>query len=294
MQLTRAFVAVAMLGQCYLINVLAIEPELKAAPLPPELRERCLDVLRKGIRSDEFWPSMHAAEALTLAGAGSEVVAQLRDRLPQEDNDQRRCGLARELVRAGDRSRLPLLFEILNNPSSIGRVHAAESLYKLGESGDGQALRAALEDKNPQLRLMAAAALAKAGQVDTLGVLRDALRSEDRAMRATAAFALSRVGGPADIEPLRGLLERETDVESRAILAAALASLGNAKGRAELTTNLDSIMAPVRAVSAEYAGHGRIFNAQPKLVALLDDRAVDVRIRAAQSLIALSLPAPKR
>jgi len=294
MQLIRVSVAAALLSFGSLIAVLAEEPDHKPPPLAPELRERCLATLRAGIRSGEFWPAMHAAEALTLAGAGSEVVAQLRDRLPQEENDQHRCGLARELVRAGDRSRLPLLLEILNNPRSIGRVHAAESLYKLGESGDGQALRAALEGKNPQLRLMAAAALARSGQANTLALLRDGLRSEDRAIRATAAFALSRVGGPPDIEPLVGVLDRETDAESRAILAAALASLGNAKGRDELVSNLDSNRAAVRTVSAEYAGHCRCFDCQPKLIGLLDDATLDVRVRAAQSLLVLSLPAQKR
>src|SRR5690242_10317620 len=65
-------------------------------------RARCLAVLRAGLGSDEFWPAMHAAEALTLEGLGAEVRASLAARLPGETDDQRRCGLARELVRAGD------------------------------------------------------------------------------------------------------------------------------------------------------------------------------------------------
>lgn len=295
MKRLRFFVVAAMLSHGCLIAVLANEPDRKPAPLTPELRDRCLDILRKGIKSDEFWPAMHAAEALTLAGAGSQVVAQLRDRLPIEQNDQRRCGLTRELARAGDRSCLGLLLEILSDPQSNGRVHAAESLYKLGESGDGKSLRAAFEQEtNPQLRLMAAAALARAGQPDALALLRDQLRSEDRAIRSTVAFALSRLGGESDVQPLLGALDRETDVPSRAILACALASLGNARGRQELARNLASPDAAVRTVSAEFAGHCRCFDCEAKLIGLLDDPTLDVRVRAAQSLIALSLPAPKR
>ena len=86
---------------------------------------------------------MHAAEALTAAGAGPEVVAALIARLPDESNDQRRCGLARELVRAGNRESLPVLFAILGDQKSNGRIHAAESFYKLGETGDGKLLGAA-------------------------------------------------------------------------------------------------------------------------------------------------------
>src|SRR4051794_17680368 len=67
------------------------------ARLTPELRQRCMDTLRTGINSDEFWPAIHASEALTLAGAGDEVLTVLRDRLTTEKDDQRRCGLAREM-----------------------------------------------------------------------------------------------------------------------------------------------------------------------------------------------------
>ena len=188
-------------------------------PLAANVRERCLEILSSGIRSEEFWPAMHAAEALTLTGAGAEVISQLRDRLPLERNDQRRCGLARELVRAGDRSSLAVLLNILEDVKSTGRVHAAESLFKLGEAGDSPLLNAAFkQQENPQLQLMAAAALAKKGRADALMLLREQLRSEDRPIRNTVAFALARLGGKPDVEPLLSALDRETDTVSRVML----------------------------------------------------------------------------
>jgi hypothetical protein len=263
--------------------------------LPPGIRERCLATLRDAIKSDEFWPAMHAAEALTLAGAGDEVVATLRERLPLERDDQRRCGLARELVRAGDRTHLQILFAILSDQQSSGRVHAAESLYKLAEVGDGQALRAAFaQEDNPQLRLMASAALAKAGQADALTLLRKQLRSEDRRVRNTVAFALARLGGEPDVQPLLDALDSEGDPASRAILVNALANLGNARGREELGRNLDSSDAAVRTMAAECVGHSHCCEYHARLIALLDDSTLDTRVRAAQSLIVLSLPATKR
>jgi len=52
-----------------------------------------------------------------------------------------------------------VLFAILGDRNSNGRIHAAESLYKLGESGDGKLLGEAFRQTEvPQLRLMAAAA----------------------------------------------------------------------------------------------------------------------------------------
>ena len=125
-------------------------------------------------------------------------------------------------------------------------------------------------------------------------LLRERLRSDDRPVRNTVAFALARLGGDRDIEPLLNALDSETDVLSRAILVNALASLGNARGRDELGRNLDSVDAAVRTASAECAGYSRCFEYQAKLIRLLDDSTLDARVRAAQSLIALSLPAAKR
>jgi len=246
------------------------------------------------MRSDEFWPAKHAAEALTLAGAGDEVIVAFRDLLPMEKDDQRLVGLAREMARAGDRSCLAVLLGILGDPKSNGRTHAAESLYKLGETGDGKLLQAAFEQTEiAPLRLYSAAALAKAGHADALAYIREQLRAEDRVIRNTAAYALARLGIESDIKPLRAALERETDVQARAVLISALATLGDAKARVELGRNLDSTDTLVRTVSAEFAGHSRCIEYKAKLIHLLDDPTLDTRVRAAESLIALSLPAAK-
>ena len=265
------------------------------AKLPPDVLERCLETLQQGMKSDEFWPAIHAAEGLTLAGHGDKVIAALRDRLPAERDDQRCCGLARELARAGDRSTLPILLDILSNPESTGRVHAAESLFKLGEAGDMKQLRAAFEQtKHPQLQLWAAAALAKTGQTDALALVRRQLQSTDGPTRTTVAFALSQVGGPPDIEPLLKAFDSETDTVPRAFLVNALANLGHPWGHHELIRNLDSADATVRTVAAEAAGHARCFDCQAKLLQFLDNSTLDTRVRAAQSLFVLSLPARKR
>ena len=88
-------------------------------------------------------------------------------------------------------------------------------------------------------------------------------------------------------------LDRETNVVSRAVLVSALASLGNPRGLEALQRNLDSTDAGVRSLSAESAGHRRCFACQPKLIRLLDDSTIDVQVRAAQSLLVLSLPSKR-
>lgn len=261
-----------------------------ATPLDRTLRERCLKVLNDGLRSDEFWPAMHAAEALTLAGNGKEVLAVLTKRT--ETDDQKRCGLAREAVRAGDRARLPVLLEVLDKPHSNGHTHAAESLFKVAEVGDGTKLRAALaQDRDSRLKLMAAAALARCGHPTALDAVRKHLTHSDVEIRKVAVWVLGQLGTPADVEPIRANLKTETDALARAYCVHALALLGDASARKQLGQNLTSTNAAVKTYAAEFAGHCRAMECRDALAKLLDDPTLDVRIRAAQSLIALSLPA---
>jgi sialidase-1 len=263
-------------------------------PLTPELRDRCLDVLRRALggmadKPENFWPAMHAAEALTLAGHGGEVVVLLRDRLPKEQDHQRRCGLAREIVRAGRKEPLAVLFEILADDSSSGRVHAAESLYKVNEIGDGVQLEAAFaQTEDKRLQLMAAAALARAGRTESLKAHRAALNSEDRELRKIGVWVLALLGGATDAPAIQNVLAAENDELARAYCINALACLGNADARILLGKNLSSRDPAVRTYSAEFAGHSRSVEHRPQLIRLLADENVDVRVRAAQSLIAFS------
>ncbi len=265
---------------------------MSAEPLTDTLREGCLKILRVGLASDEFWPAMHAAEALTLAGETRAVLAALAKR--SETDDQKRCGLAREAVRAGDRTKLPILFEILDKPGSNGHTHAAESLYKVLELADGKKMRAAFaQDADLRLKLMAAAALARCGHPTALDAARKYLTHEDVEIRKIAAWLLGQLGKPSDAKAIRAGLPNETDPLAIAYFVHALALLGDAEGKAALVKNLSSDNAAVKTYAAEFAGYCRATEARAALEKLLQDPVLDVRVRAAQSLLVLSLPAEK-
>jgi len=271
---------------------IAAEPD-RAEPVPvtDELRAQCLGVLRQSFASEEFWPSMHAAEALTLAGDGPGVIELLKPRIAEERDHQHRCGMVREVVRAGDRTPLKQLFATLDDTQSDGRVHAAESLYKIAETGDGHSLRAAFQQtENLRLRLMAAAALARAGNPAALQVLREHLAHDDFEIRKIAGWVLGLLGDASDIAALKRAHAAETDPLAKAYFVNALACLGEDAARTELVANLSASDPAIRTYSAEFAGYSRTIEARPRLIELLKDSNVDVRTRAAQSLIALSLP----
>jgi sialidase-1 len=267
----------------------AASPRLQ---LSNQQRERCLKVLRAGLHGKEFWPSIHAAEALTLAGQGAEVRRFLEPKLKTETDDQHRCGLARELVRAGDVFRDRIMLDILAGKKTYGHVHAAESLFKVGRIGDGHWMRKRFaETKNDRLKIMAAAALGKCGNPRAMAYLRKTLGHTDMETARIAAWVLARIGDKTDIPRLNRNRKRAMDDLTRAYFDNALALLGDDAGRKRLLTNLNHKDAAVRTYSAVFAGEAGMQSAAKRLQELLADSNVDVRIRAAQALIVLSKPA---
>ena len=92
--MVRISTCFAFAGRCSLLLLVMQCIEVKQVNaadtfvMSNELRDRCLKTLRDGLNSDEFWPSMHAAEGLTLAGHGDEVRQCLAPKLPLEKDDQ--------------------------------------------------------------------------------------------------------------------------------------------------------------------------------------------------------------
>lgn len=291
MRLSQLFLACILWMPC----VMALRGEEvrrdQPVPLPPEVRAKCLSVLQTALRGDDFWPAMHAAEALTLAGEGKTVVPLLEARLLRDDDHQHRCGLAREIVRTGKRESLAILWKSLADSRSSGRIHAAESLYKIAEIGDGKLLRAALQDQqNPKLQLMAAAALGRAGNSDAIDLVRKNLSFDDREVRKIAAWILGLLGTAEDIRPISKVLAAESDPLVKAYYVNALACLGDAEARAALGRNLNSDDSAIRTYSADFAAWSRSVEFRERLMEMLDDANVDARVRAAQALISFSLP----
>lgn len=258
---------------------------IENATLTAELKKRCLEVLRNGVKqTDEFWPSIHAAEGLTQVGYGDEVRAVFGERLKAEKDGNRRIGLAREMFRAGDKDKATIILDLLSDPIVDVRVHAAESLYKIGTIGDGKLLKEALAQKEEAaLRMMAAGALAKAGDTEAMGFLRQALA--DPANRHYAAWFIGRLGDKSDLPALRELVKAETKPSERSFGEHALACLGDAAGREMMIANLNSPDVDIRSQAAEHAGISKVTQAVKRLTALLDDPKLDVRLRAAQALL---------
>lgn len=279
-------VAITCLGILFATTACANSPSIA---LDTETAMRCLKLLRDSRDLQQFWPAMHAAEALTLAGHGPEVIAFLAPLLESETDGQRRCGLARELVRAGDQTKVRVLLDLLAAEDPYAHVHACESLYKVNQIGDGVLLRQAFLDRsNAPKAIMAAAALARWGNGDALAYLRGQAATDDPDAAPIAAWVLARVGNATDIPVLRTGEARFDDPMKRGFFTNALASLGDPAATATLLGNLKHEVAAVRTYAAEFAGEIGLAEAREALIGLLEDADVDVRVRAAQSLLLMT------
>jgi sialidase-1 len=258
--------------------------------LSPDERKRCRQILVEGLLGDEFWPSIHAAEGLSIGGYGETVRKHLEPKLLTKLDDQQRCGVSRELIRAGDRQKASIMLEILAGKDDFGHIHAAESLYKLEEIGDGVAMRRAFhQTKNLRLRVMAAAALGRCGNPKAMAFLRtEVLGHEDPEIYKLAAWVLGRIGDPSDIALLKKHLKRCPDELTRAYFHNSLATLGDDDGLNALAASLTSDDPAVRTYGATFAGDARALGVKSALLKMLDDPHADARYRAAQSLLDLS------
>ncbi|QDV18667.1 Sialidase B precursor [Gimesia panareensis] len=282
-----------LISTCSLALAAADSPAPKIK-LSPETEKKCLEVLRAAIQSDEFWPSMHAAEALTLAGKGAEVRKIVEPKLKTDKDDQHRCGLARELVRAGDRSKAAIMFQILAGKNPYGHVHACESLYKVNELGDGFLIRAAMKSENPKKAMMAAALLCRWGNPKAFEVVRKYLEDPDVKTASIAAWIIARVGDQQDIPALKANVKRADDAFTRCYFECALAMLGDPEGLEAVKRNLSSQDPAVKTYSAIFAGEAGAGNLKDKLIKQLNDENLDARIRAAQALIVLAKSEPPK
>jgi sialidase-1 len=257
--------------------------------LTPETRTKCLSVLRSGLRSDEFWPAIHAAEGLTLGGYGSEVIEFLEPKVDSETDDQRRCGLSRELIRAGLKQYERVMLEILAGDDPYGHIHAAESLYKVSRIGDGTAMRRAFaQQENLRLRIMSAAALGRCGNPDAMTFLRETLGHDDPEISRTVAWVLGRIGDARDIPPIRALADRASDPLTNAYYEHSLAALGEDAGLEALARNLASGEGVIQTYAATFAGDAWATHLKDRLIRNLENDHLDARIRAAQSLLQMA------
>ncbi len=249
----------------------------------PELVARARAALRPLLREESADLRYTAALSLGELRDG-EAVDALVEQMEGDGNPLARQAAVIALGMIGDARAVAPLVKALRGGGPEVRFQAATSLAQVDRTAASGPLRAALADDDPEVRGAAAAALGEVGDPGAAGALAPLLQ-DGPAIRFEAAVALARLGdrrGTAVlVEALRGdpdhrllaaehlfrcpdpelapVLRRElgrwlAPALPKVWLAAALARLGEAEGRARLVALLGSRRQTVRGLAIQVLG----------------------------------------
>ena len=277
-----------------------------ATPLSPELREEALDTLRSALREESRWVKVHAAEALLSLGYPEGVrEAFLAEYEQFGEEPQYRIGIFRVLAKAAQDpaeneawgARIRAAFD---DPDGPDRVHAAETLAKLGYTP--------AEEELPGIRELAKGAGPLAMYTRWIEAnadpaarreLLDLLDDPDPAARSTVAYALRHLG-PLDAAAREALIFRaKAEAEDSPARVYLL-------GAAFVNAPEDAV---IKTLLLDYVSRGTIAERYEALNALgaagdngdlavlkaaLEDSEADPRIAAALGMLRIERRAPHR
>jgi sialidase-1 len=206
--------------------------------------------------------------------------------LEKETDDSKRCGLAREIVRAGDKSKIKILSRILADPNSNGRGHATESLYKIEKLGNLDLLvKCAGDDEHRKVQMWSCAALVRAGHKEFLPVLRRFVSSNDPLENSLSTYILGQLGEIRQKELVKERLKEQPKSLYSFFYTAGLVYMKDECALQQLPEFFESKDETIRSLAINTAGTVNPYRFKQKAINMLKDSADNVRIRAAHALI---------
>jgi len=269
-----------------------------AAQGSSEVHGRAVTILRDALRNETEWVRVHAAEALLRNGLSEDVESVFQ---PEAENSppKHRIGVWRVLAQAQEDAaereryvqRIRVAFLDLDGPD---RLHTAETLGKLGDAKRSTQLLNAATQADTPIAAYARLILANTGAAEDAEYLAALLGSYDDDVRDTTGYAL-RFAPKLDERTLArvrytALAEPEKSPARLNLLIAWLAHADKSE-----QGGIKTLLRPY-AESQEKSERYQFGEAMalrgdaddvPVLLRLLDDKDTDVRISAANALLAI-------
>ena len=164
-----------------------------------QLRRQAVDTLRKGMHEGKEWVKVHAAEELIWNGYPQGVQETFQKELDKNPGEPYCIGVWRVLAYAAGKGTADYdryeakIYDIFLNPKSSFRIHAGETLGKLGYRHHIEEIAHIDADPNENkgsFRVMARWILANTGGEQEENRLTEFLDSKDTAVRNDIAYAL--------------------------------------------------------------------------------------------------------
>lgn len=287
----------ALLGIWALAGSLTGSAPATEAGVTPELRDRAVGELRGALERERDWVRVHAAEAL-LRNGFPEGVAAVYEPLMADAPPKHRIGVWRVLAQAqtDPAAREPYVARIheaffdLDGPD---RLHAAETLGKLGFSTRSTALLMAAVDPDKPIAAYARLILANSGALEDADFLAALLGSYDEPVRTSTGYALRFVPrlSPKALATVSDAASREAEGGStRLHLAIAwyVHAAADAKTvpKQEVLKYLEAEAGMRYQVGEALALCGGVEDL-PHALRLLEDADADVRISGANAILSI-------
>ena len=252
--------------------------------------DKSLQILREGLHSDEFMPSVYAAEAMIDAGYGFEAIPVIREKLKKEGVDVYRAGLGRALVKGRQQDGIILLQDIMLGNDEEAQTESLKGLFYEVSVADtsivGNVIRST---ENNAIKLYAQGLLHITEKEKHADEIRAGLTDSDPRARIAAADIISFIGSSEeDTTQLITNLSNVTSEIERFRTLRALAMLDHASSRENLPQLTRSPDPSMRAMAAYAIAESWLVEHAEAIYPLLDDPSLAVRVRAAQSLLILN------
>ncbi len=253
---------------------------LGAASGGPKPMQQLLSDLRYGT------PEVREAaiDALAAGGAPKSATGALLEALEDSEGTVK-LKIVQALGSTRDSLAVGPLVSLLADPQPEFRSQAAAALGRIADASAAQALEARLADGDSEVRAAAALALGRCGAKGSLNKILPLLKDKSRLLRLAAVDALGLLGEPASLPELKSQLSDKDPAYRRHVIKAIGSLRAGEEVGALLASWLEDGDPYLRGFSAEaLALRPANAAARKKLVALLGDPVLAVRIRAAETL----------
>ena len=271
-------------------------PDPGRGAVPEYLRSQALYVLREAVCEETEWVKVHAAEGLLVNGYPEGVATSFEADLASAKPPYR-VGVLRVLAQAVGKdkklrqTRVDQVLAIFNDPDAADRLHALETLAKLGYNQRTDAVLEAAEPDAGRFQVYARWVIANSGKPADQAMLAQLVTGDDATLRTGAAYALRhrKAISPAALAALAAQqAESPGDVYLQSAWFVHCPRDRKLAARSALLAFLNSDKKHERnevCLGLGYAGGARDV---PILATLLrDDPEADVRVYAAFALLRL-------
>jgi len=233
-------------------------------------------------------PASSRADSAFLLPAGGELQTTARQIILEglrDPSPQVRTNAIEVVATTGDPRLAPRVQTLLSDEAVPVRFEAALAVGDLKYGPAANDVARLLTDANPNVQIAASYAMTKLGYPEYYKAICKAVVSEDQTVRANAALLLGKSGRQEGLRYLYWALRREDSADKVVLQAGeSIAMLGDHRIYPKLWAQLISAYADDRWIGIRAMGALGTDEARNALIAMLDDRVLEVRLAAAEQL----------